>query len=400
MKSKLYHQHFLRLRRAALLCLLAFAPALMGAQSEIEISRDIDIDGWPRPVPVLISGFTGEVDRVLKHDLLFMGIESVTPDRSPLYFINGNNAGRVEGRVTDRQKNSVLAKAYTGGSLRSQTHALADDIAVAITHKPGIAQTKIAFKGESGRGNGEIYIADYDGWNHQAVTHDGTIVAAPCWAGHSTLFYASYKLGASKIFSHHLSSGARNLLTPFPGSNISPAVSPDGNRLAMILSKSGNPDLYVSDREGKNLKQLTTGREAKSSPCWSPDNQTICYVSRERGPASLFAVSASGGTSRRILTTGAPNPTEPDWSPDGKWIAFTSMTGGFQICIVRAQGGDARVIVPGEDPSWAPNSRALIFCHGPDHSKKLSLLDVPTKQVKDIARIVESNSQSQPSWAK
>ena len=64
------------------------------------------------------------------------------------------------------------------------------------------------------------------------------------------------------------------------------------------------------------------------------------------------------------------------------------------------RGGDAIVIAPGEDPSWAPNSRALIFSHGPDHSKKLSLLDVPTKQVKDIARIAESNSQSQPSWAK
>ena len=170
--------------------------------------------------------------------------------------------------------------------------------------------------------------------------------------------------------------------------------------MAMILSKGGSPDLYVSDREGGGLKQLTFTREAESSPCWSPDGQNICYVSRERGPASLFVISASGGTARRISTNFAPNPTEPDWSPDGKWIAFTSLTGGFQTCIVPAHGGDAIVVAPGEDPSWAPNSRALIFSRGPDHSKKLSLLDVPTKQVKDIARIAESNSQSQPSWAK
>src|SRR5207249_11289746 len=101
----------------------------------------------------------------------------------------------------------------------------------------------------------------------------------------------------------------------------------------------------------------------------SPEGQTIWYVSRERGPASLYAVSASGGAPRRVITNGAPDPTEPDWSPDGRWIAFTSLAGGFQICIVRAQGGDAIVIAPGEDPSWAPNSRALIFCHGPDHSR-------------------------------
>ena len=329
-----------------------------------------------------------------------MGVANVSPDQAQ-FLISGSNAGRVEGRVVERiNKNQILAKAYTGGSLRTQTHALADDIAVALTGKPGIAQTKMAFKGETGRGNSEIYIADYDGHNPQAVTHDGTIQAAPCWAGRSILYYCSYKLGNAKIFSHHLTTGARKLITPFPGSNISPAVSPDGSRLAMILSKGGSPDLYVSDREGGNLRQLTSTKAAESSPCWSPDGQTICYVSRERGPASLFAISASGGSPRRIQTIGAGTPTEPDWSPDGRWIAFTSLAGGFQICIVPAQGGEAIVIAPGEDPSWAPNSRAIIFCHGPDHSKKLSLLDVPTKQVKDIARILESNSQSQPSWAK
>ncbi len=100
----------------------------------------------------------------------------------------------------------------------------------------------------------------------------------------------------------------------------------------------------------------------------------------------------------RLATIGAPNPTEPDWSPDGRWIAFTSQTREFTICIVDAKGGTAIPLVGGEDPSWAPNSRALIFCRGRDHGKNLSLLDVPSKHVKDIARISESNSQ--PSWAK
>src|ERR1043166_8678332 len=337
--------------------LLALSSALAG-QQEIDVNRPYDANGWPKPIPVSISGFTGEVDGVLKTDLLFMGIENVSPERAQ-YLISGSNASRGEGRVVARiTKNQILAKAYTGGSLRSQTHALADDIALAITGKKGIAQTKIAFKGETGRGNGEIYIADYDGHNPQAVTHDQTIVAAPCWSRHSTLFYASYKLGAAKIFSHQLTSGARKLLTPFPGSNISPAVSPDGSRLAMILSKGGSPDLYVSDSDGGNLKQLTSTREAESSPCWSPDGQTICYVSRERGPASMYTVSASGGAPRRVIPNDAATPTEPEWSPDGKWIAFTSLANSFQICIVRAQGGDAIVVGNGEDPSWAPNSRA------------------------------------------
>src|ERR1051326_5534203 len=209
--------------------LLTLTPALLFGQAQIDITQSIDINGWPKPVPVSISGFSGEGDSVLKNDLLFIGIAKVSPDQAK-YLITGNNASRVEGRVTEKiNKHELLAKAYAGGSMRSQTHALADDIAMALTGKPGIAQTKVAFKGETHRGNSEIYIADYDGHNPLAVTHDQTIAAAPCWGGRSTLYYASYKLGAPKIFSHHLTSGARKLITPFPGANISPAVSPDGN---------------------------------------------------------------------------------------------------------------------------------------------------------------------------
>ena len=72
-------------------------------------------------------------------------------------------------------------------------------------------------------------------------------------------------------------------------------------------------------------------------------------------------MSASGGAVQRIPTSGVSNPTEPDWSPDGKWIAFTSQMGDFQICVVPAGGGSVTELVPGEDPSWAPNSRTLAF---------------------------------------
>jgi Tol biopolymer transport system component len=66
--------------------------------------------------------------------------------------------------------------------------------------------------------------------------------------------------------------------------------------------------------------------------------------------------------------------------------------------VVPAAGGDAIPLVSGEDPSWAPNSRTVIFARRSGNRRSLSVLDVFTKQVKDVAGV--SGSNSQPSWQK
>jgi TolB protein len=166
----------------------------------------------------------------------------------------------------------------------------------------------------------------------------------------------------------------------------------------MILSKGGSPDVYVSDLDGGNLKRLTTTREDESSPCWSPDGQTLCYAGRINERRALLKLPVAGGQPQRIATVGVSNPTEPDWSPDGNWIVFTRQARDFEICVVPATGGEATLLVPGEDPSWAPNSRTIVFVRREGTRRVLSLLDVPTKQVKDVTRL--SGSNSQPSWAR
>jgi Tol biopolymer transport system component len=74
------------------------------------------------------------------------------------------------------------------------------------------------------------------------------------------------------------------------------------------------------------------------------------------------------------------------------------MMGGFEVCVVPAKGGQATQLVAGEDAVWGPNSRTVVFARRQGDRRVLSLLDVPTKQVKDVARVPGSNSQ--PAWAK
>ncbi len=369
-------------------------PARLLAQKEVEITHT----GEAKRIPISLEGYSGEALSVLRFDLEIQGYEITTADKAQ-YLLSGNNNSSVVGRLTDRvNKSSLLAKEYTGGALRSEAHSLSDDIVEKITGRKGIARTKIAFKAENGA-NSEIFVADYDGYNAIAVTQDHTITRDPAWVpGRRVLYYTSYRAGNPDIYSHDLQSGTRRTFARYPGLNTGASPSPDGRRVALVLSKGGSPDVYVCDADGSNLKQLTKTKEAESSPCWSPDSQTICFSSRAEGTSALFLVSANGGSMRRLGTAGAGNCTEPDWSPDGKTIVFTRLAGTFEICVAPASGGSVTPLVAGEDPSWAPNSRTVIFTRRVKGKRVVSLLDVPTKQTKDVQQT--SGSCSQPSWAR
>jgi TolB protein len=399
MKNKLLSSIKLSLP-IVLLAMLAINLAHGQSDDLGKITRPVDTFGQ-KPIPVSLSGFTGEAAEVLKFDLYVQGFSFVGPDAAQ-YLISGSDAGAVVGNVTDKfAKKVVLSRSYNGASLRRQAHAFADDIVYAITGKKGIGQSKIAFKsqGANGSGKGEIYVADFDGNAAQSVTSDAAIVAKPAWAtGKLAVYYTSYARGNPDIFYHSLSSGQRKVIAGYSGLNTSASVSPDGSKIAMVLSKSGSPNIWVCNADGSNLKRITTGLE-DSSPTWSPDGQWICFATKVAERRRLAKVSANGGKIQVLSTAGVSSPTEPDWSPDGKWIAFTRQAGDFDICVMAADGSVPPVVlVAGQNPSWAPNSRTLVFNHTIGHRQVLSVLDVFTKQYKDCARANGSNSQ--PAWAK
>ena len=121
-----------------------------------------------------------------------------------------------------------------------------------------------------------------------------------------------------------------------------PQISPDGDRIAFESDRSGSPEVWVCDRDGRRPVQLTSFVDLNAvSPCWSPDGRWIAFDAAPDGNPDIYVISADGG-SPRPLTTESSSELIPSWSRDGKWIYFPSdRTGIFQVWKAPAAGGEA-----------------------------------------------------------
>ncbi len=112
-------------------------------------------------------------------------------------------------------------------------------------------------------------------------------------------------------------------LTTYPGAEIAPALSRDGNQLAFAWNgpNQDNFDIYVKLVDGGSLVRLTTDPVADFCPAFSPDGRRIAFRRADR----IYVVPALGGVERRIATSMRIHGAEVlnlAWSADGKWLAF------------------------------------------------------------------------------
>jgi len=306
---------------------------------------------------------------------------------------------RAANRLTGKE---YVNKTYAGESseVRRLAHQAADDIIFAVTGLRGISGTRIAMVGFR-NGRKDIYVCDADGANLVQITREGLPCLAPAWSRDANaLFYTAFLSGFPDVYRIDLASRRRTRVAAFAGLNTGAAVSPDGNRLALVLSKDGNPELYVMHLGTGELVRLTRTRHAtEASPSWSQDGTQIVFVSNRAGTPQLYVITSTGGQERRLTLRGSQNMA-PDWGPNGL-IAYSSLRGGcFQICVADAAGEREQLTFDyanHEDPSWAPDGRHIVYARGTGYRYTLYILD--TKGDPEVPLTNIEGSWYSPAWS-
>lgn len=222
---------------------------------------------------------------------------------------------------------------------------------------------------------------------HQiSFAHDGSNFDPTVSRDGRTLVFASTQHRATAdIYMQQVGSRVVSRITDDPASDIMPAISPDGQRLAFASNRSGSWDIYVMPITGGKAVQITSDNANDLHPSWSPDGEKLVF-------------SRLGTTSGRwelwISDVFNPAMTEfigyglfPEWCP----TPATGFAGADQILFQRSrergkrtfsvwtldynrathQAGNETELVSNPsfaliNPSWSPDASRIVYAAVPN----------------------------------
>jgi TolB protein len=238
--------------------------------------------------------------------------------------------------------------------------------------------------------------------------------------GGGTIFLSIYESGYQHLFAYQPDHLPLTRLTNGAWDDITPAVSPDGARLAFASNRDGAWDIYILDLTNGETTRLTNSSHYDASPSWSPDGQWLVYESYvvedipvpsptpqdpeatptltptgtqaappviHREGMDLFIQPVStdqvGGSAPIRLTDDPAADYAPVWSPSGRIIAFVSnRSGESEIWVAdldrisdRFRNISQNPKALDASPSWSPDGSRLVWSSLQDGFPSLYVLD-------------------------
>jgi serine/threonine protein kinase len=151
----------------------------------------------------------------------------------------------------------------------------------------------------------------------------------------------------------------RQLTTEGP-MNHQPNVCPDG-KVLFVSDRSGIHQVWKMDSDGSHQQQLTEG-DGEYGPYCSQDSQWFAYFGTIAGGQFIFKMPTTGGTPTKLTDR---DSIWPSISPDGQWIAFNYADQSPTVTVISSSGSQPpkTVALPATANCcmWSTDSRSLEY---------------------------------------
>lgn len=197
-----------------------------------------------------------------------------------------------------------------------------------------------------------------------------------------TILLTSNRSGSDECYTMKADGSDVKQLTTF-GYCYDAHFSPDGSQIAFTHQEQEEDqfDIWMMNRDGSNPRNLTnTPEQDETFPVISPNGQKIAYLLTSDKGFELYTMNLDG-SEPTLLTTGSFDLMQI-WSPDSQQIAFSSARSGFfNIWVVNADGSNLREVTTFD------RSRAAIWPHFSPDSQELAFLTISQNSTWDIWKI-------------
>jgi Tol biopolymer transport system component len=263
-----------------------------------------------------------------------------------------------------------------------------------------------------------LYVTNADGSNLTLLPVEGGTARPFGWSPDGrfifvTLYPESGK--ASQLYAVSASGGNEIRLTSHSEGHASPALSPDGARIAFHSLRDEGYNIYLMDVRGVPPADTNAAcldrrlGHPDRHPAWSPDGTKIAFISERDGSPELYLFDLnhnddSGRAVFRLLPQVTVDPeSRPSWSPDGTQLTFAaSHDGDGSLDIYTVQVGEGSTGLglvrltdgPAQDamPVWSPDGMRLAFRSDLDGAFDVYALDLETRAVLRLTQDGANNS--------
>jgi TolB protein len=382
--------------------------------------------GMNSAIPIAIAPFANQtnnvpgnttVSQVISNDLQNSGQFNVTTSsKNASDSVTGQvkqiGAGRYEVsfQLTDASAKPgsapLLSQSFTSNQagLRGLSHHISNLIYQKLTGVRGIFTTKIAYilkRGNDPHASYQLIVADEDGFAPQSLLNSNEPIMSPTWSPNGKeLAYVSFEGHHASIYLQNLASGARTLISRYPGMNNAPSFSPNGRRMALVLTLDGNPNIYVMDLATRHLTQITNDYAIDTEPTWSANGDALYFTSNRAGGPQIFKYNFANSSTSRVTFDGEYNARACLTPQDHTLVMLHQDSSGYNIAKQDLTSGRLTVLTnSGKDdsPSLAPNGKMVLYGTRAPGREVLGLISLDGR-VKLRLPSAEGDVQD-PSWS-